>query len=73
MMDAAVPLASFGKLFFMEPDRVAAIHAALAALVPGDVLALCGKGHEDYQAMAGHTVYLNERQIVEEWRAQQKQ
>ncbi len=71
MKDAAVPLTTCGKPFFQEPDRVAAIHAALAALEPGDVLALCGKGHEDYQAMDGYTVYLDERQLVEEWRALQ--
>ena len=33
----------------------------------GDVLALCGKGHEDYQVIDGVTIYLDEHRIVREW------
>ena len=33
----------------------------------GDVLVLCGKGHEDYQAIDGVTIYLDEHRIVREW------
>ena len=36
-------------------------------LRPGDVLALCGKGHEDYQVIDGVTLYLDEHRIVREW------
>jgi UDP-N-acetylmuramoyl-L-alanyl-D-glutamate--2,6-diaminopimelate ligase len=37
-------------------DRAAAIHAAAAGLGPGDVLVICGKGHETGQ-IVGDTVY----------------
>ena len=39
-------------------------------LRPGDVLALCGKGHEDYQAIDGVTIYLDEHRIVRDWLTQ---
>jgi UDP-N-acetylmuramoyl-L-alanyl-D-glutamate--2,6-diaminopimelate ligase len=35
----------------VEPDRRAAIGAAVAEARPGDVLLLAGKGHEDYQIL----------------------
>jgi UDP-N-acetylmuramoyl-L-alanyl-D-glutamate--2,6-diaminopimelate ligase len=34
-------------------DRRAAIHAAIAAAQPGDVVLVAGKGHEDYQEIKG--------------------
>ncbi|MDH5856340.1 UDP-N-acetylmuramoyl-L-alanyl-D-glutamate--2,6-diaminopimelate ligase [Lampropedia aestuarii] len=37
----------------VEPDRSAAIHAAVAQAQPGDVLLLAGKGHEPYQEIKG--------------------
>ena len=37
----------------VEPDRRAAVEAAVAQAQPGDVLLLAGKGHEDYQDCAG--------------------
>jgi UDP-N-acetylmuramoyl-L-alanyl-D-glutamate--2,6-diaminopimelate ligase len=33
----------------VEPDRRAAIEAAIADAAPGDVVLIAGKGHEDYQ------------------------
>jgi UDP-N-acetylmuramoyl-L-alanyl-D-glutamate--2,6-diaminopimelate ligase len=36
-----------------EPDRARAIHLALAPARAGDVVLLAGKGHEDYQEVAG--------------------
>lgn len=36
-----------------QPDRAAAIHAAIAAARPADVVMLAGKGHEPYQEVAG--------------------
>jgi UDP-N-acetylmuramoyl-L-alanyl-D-glutamate--2,6-diaminopimelate ligase len=37
----------------IELDRARAIRVALAAANPGDVVLLAGKGHEDYQEIAG--------------------
>lgn len=42
-----------GQTFHVEPDRAAAIAAAVAATGPGDVILIAGKGHEDYQEIAG--------------------
>ena len=36
-----------------EPDRRRALEQAVAGLAPGDVLLVAGKGHEDYQEVAG--------------------
>ena len=45
-------------------DRTEAIRYALSHAVAGDVIVLCGKGHEDYQVI-GHTKrHLDEREIV---------
>ena len=53
--------------YHTDPDRESAIRWALGQAREGDVLLLCGKGHEDYQVMDGYTVYLDERDIVEEF------
>lgn len=59
------------KIFYQELDRNKAVIQALNLLQDGDVLVLCGKGHEDYQVLNGYTVYLNEHKIVADW-VQQK-
>lgn len=48
-------------------DRREAIAAALSMAQKGDVVALCGKGHEDYQAINGVDYPFDEREIVLEW------
>lgn len=65
--DALPALEASGKPLYTFIDREEAIHSALEALREGDTLVLCGKGHEDYQVLDGRTVYLDERQLVEEW------
>jgi UDP-N-acetylmuramoyl-L-alanyl-D-glutamate--2,6-diaminopimelate ligase len=47
------------------PDRLAAIHTALAQARPGDTLLLAGKGHETYQILGTERVPFDEREIVE--------
>ena len=39
--------------WILEVDRAKAIHGAIAAGRPGDVIVLAGKGHETYQEIAG--------------------
>ncbi|HYC32181.1 MAG TPA: UDP-N-acetylmuramoyl-L-alanyl-D-glutamate--2,6-diaminopimelate ligase [Gemmatimonadales bacterium] len=46
------------------PDRLAAIHAALAEAKPGDTILLAGKGHETYQILGTRKVAFDEREIV---------
>ena len=65
--DAEPVLAASGKPYIVEVERRTAVNRALDMLRPGDVLALCGKGHEDYQVIDGVTLYLDEHRIVREW------
>lgn len=48
-------------------DRKAAIFRALDMAEKGDVIALCGKGHEDYQAIGGEYFHFDEKEIVGEY------
>ena len=40
---------------------------AILRAQPGELIALCGKGHEDYQAIGDENVPFNEREIVLDW------
>lgn len=48
-------------------DRKAAVLRALELAEKGDVIALCGKGHEDYQAIGDIYYHFDEKEIVEEY------
>ncbi len=48
-------------------DRKAAVLRALEMAKKGDVIALCGKGHEDYQAIGDEYFHFDEKEIVEEY------
>lgn len=48
-------------------DRRAAVVRALRIAEKGDVVALCGKGHEDYQAIGDTYYHFDEKEIVEEY------
>lgn len=48
-------------------DRREAIFAALDTARSGDIVALCGKGHEDYQAIGDEYLHFDEKEIVDEW------
>ena len=48
-------------------DRRAAVIRALEIAEKGDIVALCGKGHEDYQAIGDTYFRFDEREIVEEY------
>ncbi len=46
-------------------DRAEAINKAVADAMPGDVIVVAGKGHEDYQVLAGgRRIHLDDREIV---------
>ncbi len=51
----------------IEPDRRAAVAAALAAAVAGDVVVIAGKGHEDYQIVGERRLDLDDRRLVRDW------
>jgi len=57
----------------VEPDRARAIAHALGAAAPRDVLLIAGKGHEDYQEVAGQRLPFSDlaqlREALAGWRA----
>jgi len=48
-------------------DRVEAIRFCLDHARPGDVIVLCGKGHETYQEVGHEKRHMDEREIVAEY------
>lgn len=48
-------------------DRGEAIRYLLDHAEPGDIIALIGKGHEEYQEVKGQKFYFSEEKIVEEY------
>ena len=57
--------ASGGK-FNTEVDRRHAIERACLLAKPGDCVLIAGKGHEDYQVFAHHTVHFDDREVARE-------
>ncbi len=55
---------------FVELDRGLAIEKTLRRARKGDVVVLAGKGHEDYQIIAGETLHFSDRDEVLKWREQ---
>jgi UDP-N-acetylmuramoyl-L-alanyl-D-glutamate--2,6-diaminopimelate ligase len=61
--------AGFGEgftRFSREIDRKTAIEKALDMAVPGDVVLIAGKGHEDYQIFREQTVHFDDFEVVNE-------
>jgi UDP-N-acetylmuramoyl-L-alanyl-D-glutamate--2,6-diaminopimelate ligase len=48
----------------VEPDRAAAIAAALRQARPGDIVVLAGKGHETYQVTSTGTIDFDDRVVA---------
>lgn len=48
-------------------DRREAIYKALSIAEPGDIVMLCGKGHEDYQEINRVKNHFDEREVVSEY------
>lgn len=65
--EVAPYIAQSGISYTAVPDRYYAVRWALDCMRDGDVLLLCGKGHEDYQVIDGCTVYLDEHRIVRDY------
>ena len=52
--------------FLVEVDRKLAIRAAIAEAVPGDVVVIAGKGHEDYQIIGTTKHHFDDREQAAE-------
>ena len=59
-----------GGGYIVEPDRRAAIRLALQIARAGDAVLIAGKGHEDYQLVAGRVLSFDDRVVVREVAAQ---
>jgi UDP-N-acetylmuramoyl-L-alanyl-D-glutamate--2,6-diaminopimelate ligase len=53
-----------GEHFERIVDRREAIGLGVSYLIPGDILLIAGKGHEDYQEIAGKTVSFDDREVA---------
>lgn len=47
-----------------DPDRAAAIHAALSLATGGDVVLIAGKGHEDYQIIGSQRIHFDDVEVA---------
>ena len=57
-------LAGTATPYVVVEDRVEAIHYCMDHAEPGDVIVLCGKGHETYQEINHVKHHMDEREIV---------
>ncbi|WP_036407237.1 UDP-N-acetylmuramoyl-L-alanyl-D-glutamate--2,6-diaminopimelate ligase [Microbispora rosea] len=48
----------------VEPDRAAAIRLAIGGAVPGDVVVVAGKGHEQGQYVGGEIIPFDDREVA---------
>ncbi len=60
---AQVPAAQRGHVI-VEPDRAAAVAAAVALARPGDIVLVAGKGHEQGQDIAGEVRPFDDREVL---------
>ena len=52
--------------YLVIPDRREAIFYAVHHAEPGDMIAIIGKGHEDYQEIKGVKYPMDERVLIQE-------
>lgn len=64
--DIEVGMAKTSGRYLVIPDRRQAIYHAIHHAEEGDMIAIIGKGHEDYQEIAGIRHHFLDREVVEE-------
>ena len=60
--DVVVGMQKSGGKYMIEPDRGKAVAMAIDEAQTGDMVLLAGKGHENYQVFADHTVHFDDRE-----------
>ena len=66
MADIRGSIEKTGGEFIEIPDRRDAIVYSITHACPGDMIAIIGKGHEDYQEIAGVRYPFLDRAVVQE-------
>ncbi len=64
--DIEIGLAKTDGKYIVIPDRREAICHAIHQAQPGDMVAVIGKGHEDYQEIEGVRYHFLDREVVED-------
>ena len=62
--DIIVGLQKTAGKYLIEPDREKAIGVAMDEARAGDIVLLAGKGHENYQILADHTLEFDDRNMA---------
>jgi UDP-N-acetylmuramoyl-L-alanyl-D-glutamate--2,6-diaminopimelate ligase len=62
--DAGPRVGSGKKPYYVLPDRSEAVAAAVRMALPGDVVVLAGKGHEDYQLIGEKKAHFDDREAA---------
>jgi UDP-N-acetylmuramoyl-L-alanyl-D-glutamate--2,6-diaminopimelate ligase len=68
--DIKVGLARHDGKYISIPDRADAIHWVIDHAQDGDIIALIGKGHEEYQEIRGVKHFFSEEQVVLDYLAE---
>lgn len=55
-----------GVNYLVIEDRRKAIETAINRALPGDIVVLAGKGHEDYQIIGGRKIHFDDREVARE-------
>lgn len=58
------PYGASGRGYMLELDRKSAISKAVGIAVPGDIIIIAGKGHEDYQILGNAKRHFDDREAV---------
>ena len=64
--DIEIGISKTSGAYKVIPDRRQAIFYAIHHAVEGDMIAIIGKGHEDYQEIEGVRHHFLDREVVEE-------
>jgi UDP-N-acetylmuramoyl-L-alanyl-D-glutamate--2,6-diaminopimelate ligase len=53
-----------GNNHLVVPDRKSAIYRAVEMALPGDIVLIAGKGHEDYQILGQKKIHFDDREVA---------